>query len=155
MSYLHWKSKPENAWGQELFSAPSTTGVCICLVSLVIVMSHRLLDLDRASSCLLRHLHFLSTKLLRPIFLAEACFVPAQSVAQSFIKTWHLIFWCVADMDLAQLHLQETLTDSHMVMKTMADTGIQQSCPLLCSHAAGVMSTGESFAQCVHSCTAS
>ncbi len=56
-------------------------------------------------------------------------------------------------MVLAQLHLQETPTDSHMVMKMMADTGIQQSCPPLCSPAAGVMSTGETFSQCVLSCT--
>ena len=73
--------------------------------------------------------------------------------AQSFIKTWRPIFWCVADMVLAQLHLQGILTDSHMVMKMMAATGIQQSCPRLCSPAAGVMSTGDTFSQCVLSCT--
>ncbi len=50
-------------------------------------MSHCLLDLDRACSCLLRYLHLPSTKLLQPVLLAEACFVPAQSVAQSFIET--------------------------------------------------------------------
>ena len=45
-------------------------------------------------------------------------------------------------MVLAQLHLQGTHTDSRMVMKMMADTGIQQSCPPLSSPAAGMMSTG-------------
>ena len=45
-------------------------------------------------------------------------------------------------MVLAQLHLQGTHTDSRMVMKMIADTGIQQSCPPLSSPAAGVMSTG-------------
>lgn len=62
-------------------------------------------------------------------------------------------FCCVTDMDMAQLHLQETLTDSHMVMKMMADTGIQQSCPPLYSPAAGAMSTGGTTSQCFLSCT--
>ena len=80
---LHWKDTETGICcmvpGET--QAPLTTSACLCSVPLVIVGSCCLLELDRASSCLLHHLNCLATKLWQSGSLAEAVFVPAQSVA--------------------------------------------------------------------------
>jgi len=50
----------DSLYGARWVQAPSTTSVCLRCVSLVIVGSCCLLDVDSASSCVWRYLHVLS-----------------------------------------------------------------------------------------------